>query len=147
MICIPRGSYPLPWGQNPWVPGSLRACRVWKVKGLYYFSMKALYWIRLWIKVVKKRTKIIINILSAVLLNLKFCLLFLYTVDLNPANVAIGGVILLIFAVFAIIANIMIIAIYSRKNMRSPINTLLTGKYHMIFLSEHGPWGHDTLGA
>ena len=73
-----------------------------------------------------------INILRAVMLNLKFCFVFLYTVDLNPANVAIGGVILLIFAVFAIIGNIMIIAIYSRKNMRSPINTLLTGKSHMI---------------
>ena len=70
----------------------------------------------------------------AVMLNLKFCFVFLYTVDLNPANVAIGGVILLIFAVFAIIGNIMIIAIYSRRNMsmRSPINTLLTGKSHMI---------------
>ena len=52
--------------------------------------------------------------------------------DLNPVNVAIGGVILSIFAVFAIIGNIIIIAIYSRKNMRSPINTLLTGKSHMI---------------
>ena len=66
------------------------------------------------------------------LLNLKFCFVFLYAVDLNPVNVAIGGVILSIFAVFAIIGNIIIIAIYSRKNMRSPINTLLTGKSHMI---------------
>ena len=63
------------------------------------------------------------------LLNLKFCFVFLYTVDLNPVNVAIGGVLLLIFAVFAIIANVIIIAIYTRKNMRSPINTILTGKY------------------
>ena len=78
--------------------------------------------------------------------------------DLNPANVAIGGVLLTIFAVFAIIANIMIIVIYTRKNMRSPINTTLTGKYLMIILGgtfrtmqwralgdmvlgEHGPWG------
>ena len=68
-------------------------------------------------------------ILRAVLLNLKFCFVFLYTVDLNPANVAIGGVLLTIFAVFAIIANIIIVAIYTRKNMRSPINTILTGKY------------------
>ena len=51
--------------------------------------------------------------------------------DLNPANVAIGGVILMIFAVFAIIANIIIIVIYTRKKMRSPINILLTGKYQI----------------
>ena len=73
-----------------------------------------------------------INILRAVMLHLKICFVFLHTVDLNPINVAIGGVILSIFAVFAIIGNIIIIAIYSRKNMRSPINTLLTGKSHMI---------------
>ena len=66
------------------------------------------------------------------MLNLKFCFVFLYTVVLSPANVAIGGVILVIFAVFAIIGNIIIIAVYSRKNMRSPINTLLTGKSHKI---------------
>ena len=65
----------------------------------------------------------------AVLLNLKFYFVFLYTVDLNPANVAFGGVFLLIFALFAILANVIIIAIYTRKNMRSPINTILTGKY------------------
>ena len=52
--------------------------------------------------------------------------------DLNPANVAIGGVILMIFAVFAIFANVIIIVIYTRKKMRSPINVLLTGKYKMI---------------
>ena len=63
------------------------------------------------------------------LLNLKFYFVYLYTVDLNPANVAIGGVILLIFALFAILANVIIIAIYTRKNMRSPTNTILTGKY------------------
>ena len=51
--------------------------------------------------------------------------------DLNPANVAIGGVILMIFAVFAIIANVIIIVIYTRKKMRSPINVLLTGKYQI----------------
>ena len=81
------------------------------------------------VKKIRVRMKIIINILRAVLLNLKFYFVFLYTVDLNPANVAIGGVLLLIFAVFAIIANVIIIAIYTRKNMRSPINTILTGKY------------------
>ena len=48
-------------------------------------------------------------------------------VETNPANLAIGGVILVICAVFAFVANIVIVAIYSRKNMRSPINTLLTG--------------------
>ena len=57
-----------------------------------------------------------------------FYFVYLYTVDLNPANVAIGGVLLLIFALFAILANVIIIAIYTRKNMRSPINTILTGK-------------------
>ena len=51
--------------------------------------------------------------------------------DLNPANVAIGGVILMIFALFGIIANVIIIVIYTRKKMRSPINVLLTGKYQI----------------
>ena len=79
-------------------------------------------------------------ILRTVVLNLKFYFLFLYTVDLNPANVAIGGVLLTIFAVFAIIANIIIVAIYTRKNMRSPINTILTGKFilDIYFSSRHG---------
>ena len=52
--------------------------------------------------------------------------------DLNPANVAIGGVILVLCAVFAFVANIVIVAIYTRKNMRSPINTILTGKYFQV---------------
>ena len=73
-----------------------------------------------------------INILRAVMLHLKFCFVFLHTVDLNPANVAIGGVILVLCAVFAFVANIVIVAIYTRKNMRSPINTILTGKYFQV---------------
>ena len=55
------------------------------------------------------------------------CVLINPTVETNPANLAIGGVILVICAVFAFVANIVIVAIYSRKNMRSPINRLLTG--------------------
>ena len=50
--------------------------------------------------------------------------------DEEPYVFAISGVIVSILALFGIISNAMSIFIFSRPQMRSPINYILIGKIH-----------------
>ena len=54
-----------------------------------------------------------------------FCL---FTVECDPANFVIRGVLIPILAILGTIANILIIKIFNKPKLRSPVNTILMGK-------------------
>ena len=55
-------------------------------------------------------------------------IIFTFTEDESPSNKVIRGILQNIVAIFGVVSNIVSIYIYSRPNMKTPINFILLGK-------------------
>ena len=55
--------------------------------------------------------------------------LYVFTAECDPVNFAIRGVLIPILAIAGTIANILTIRVFNNSKMKSPIHTILAGKY------------------
>ena len=55
--------------------------------------------------------------------------LYVFTAECDPVNFAIRGVLIPILAIAGTIANILTIRVFNNPKMKSPIHTILIGRY------------------
>ena len=55
--------------------------------------------------------------------------LYVFTAECDPVNFAIRGVLIPILAIAGTIANILKIRVFNNSKMKSPIHTILIGRY------------------
>ena len=55
--------------------------------------------------------------------------LYVFTAECDPVNFAIRGVLIPILAIAGTIANILTIRVFNNSKMKSPIHTILIGRY------------------
>ena len=55
--------------------------------------------------------------------------LYVFTAECDPVNFAIRGVLIPILAIAGTIANILTIRVFNAPKMKSPIHTILIGRY------------------
>ena len=62
--------------------------------------------------------------------------LYVFTAECDPVNFAIRGVLIPILAIAGTIANILTIRVFNNSKMKSPIHTILIGRYSYKFNKE-----------
>ena len=55
--------------------------------------------------------------------------LYVFTAECDPVNFAIRGVLIPILAIAGTIANLLTIRVFNNSKMKSPIHTILVGRY------------------